>query len=322
VPGPRRAPDAVATLTGVRRPSLVIALVLVLGAASAEPPRPDGALRATSEAHSLTAALGKFSKKRAMKDVRHLAGKIGVRVRTTRAEKKATRYIADRFRSMGYTVNVQKFHVDDGVSHNVVAWWPGSRRYPLIVGGHMDSVPDSPGANDNASGVAVVLENARLFAGTPQAEWVRFVAFGSEEYGTDGRHHVGSEKFVARLRERGRKRLPGMISVDMVADGRPLIVGNSGIAEDSVAKMVYRDLKRAKIGVTYQTTCDCSDNGPFERAGIPASFMYSGDEPDYHSSTDTPKNLKPRDLERSGRALRAVLQKLDRKRIQRLRRSG
>jgi hypothetical protein len=269
-----------------------------------------------------SSSLGNFSKKRALRDVRHLATDIGVRVRTTRGEKKATRYIARRFQSMGYNVNVQRFHVDDGVSHNVVAWWPGSRRYPLIVGGHMDSVPTSPGANDNASGVAVILENARLFAGRPQAEWVRFVAFGSEEYGTDGRHHVGSERFVARLRPKGRRRVPGMVSVDMVADGRPLIVGNAGIAEGAVAKMLYRDLKRARIGVAYQTTCDCSDNGPFERVGIPAGFMYSGDEPDYHSSSDTPANLKPRDLERTGRALRAVLQKLDRKRITRLRKSG
>jgi hypothetical protein len=306
--------------------SLLVA-ALILSAGPTAPPVHSVTAAVTEPATSGArtagaAAIGDFSKKRAMRDVRRLAGKIGVRVRTTRAERKATRYIARRFRSMGYNVNVQKFHVDDGVSHNVVAWWPGSRRYPLIVGAHMDTVPGSPGANDNASGVAVVLENARLFAGSPQAEWVRFVAFGSEEYGTDGRHHVGSEKFVARLRSKGRKRLPGMISVDMVADGRPLIVGNSGIAEDSVAKMTYRDLKRAKIGVTYQTTCDCSDNGPFERAGIPASFMYSGDEPDYHSSTDTPKNLKPRDLDRSGRALRAVLERLDRKRIQRLRKSG
>ncbi|HEY7875759.1 MAG TPA: M28 family peptidase [Actinomycetota bacterium] len=305
-------------------------LVVAAVAAACGPATPNVGTRATAEDHASEetalapsqATIGRFSKKRAMKDVRKLAGDIGVRVRTTRAEKKGTRYIARRFRSMGYNVNVQRFHVDDGVSHNVVAWWPGSRRYPLIVGAHMDSVPDSPGANDNASGVAVVLENARLFAGTPQAEWVRFVAFGSEEYGTDGRHHVGSEKFVVRLRDEGRRRLPGMVSVDMVADGRPLIVGNSGIAEDSVAKMLYRDLKQEKIGVTYQTTCDCSDNGPFERAGIPAGFMYSGEEPDYHSASDTPANLKPKDLERSGRALRSVLKRLDRKRIVRLRKSG
>lgn len=278
-----------------------------------------GASRLDSEP---VAAPGPFSRKRALRDVRRLAGKIGVRVRTSRGEKKATRFVAGRFRDLGYKVNVQRFHVDEGVSHNVVAWWPGSRRYPLIVGAHMDTVPDSPGANDNASGVAVMLENARLFAGTLQARWVRFVAFGSEEYGSDGRHHVGSEKFVTRLRRKGRKRLPGMVSVDMVADGRPLIVGNAGIAEDSVAKMLYRDLKRAKIGVTYRTTCDCSDNGPFERAGIPAGFMYSGDEPDYHASTDRPKNLSPRDLHRSGRALRTVLKNLDRDRIRRLRRSG
>lgn len=312
----------------MRRVAIALALLLaaasVNGASAAPVHTTSGGIRqGVSDLRSKPVTTpGRFSRKRAMKDVRQLAGRIGVRVRTTRAEKKATRYIATRFRDMGYNVNVQKFHVDDGVSHNVVAWWPDSRRYPLIVGAHMDTVTDSPGANDNASGVAVMLENARLFAGTVQARWVRFVAFGSEEYGTDGRHHVGSEKFVKRLGRKGRKRLPGMVSVDMVADGRPLIVGNAGIAEDSVAKMLYRDLKRAKIGVRYETTCDCSDNGPFERAGIPAGFMYSGNEPDYHSSTDTPKNLAPRDLHRSGRALRTVLKNLDRDRIRRLRRSG
>ncbi len=184
----------------------------------------------------------------------------------------------------------------------------------------MDTVPRSPGANDNASGIAVVLELARIFAGRPEARFLKFVAFGAEEYGRDGRHHVGSTRFVERLGKEGRARLAGMVSVDMVADGRPLLVGNSDIASDVVARALYRRIDRAGIAVRYITLCDCSDHGPFEHAGIPASFAYSGEEPDYHSPTDTVPNMDPDDLRRTGRALRAFLDGFSKELLDRFRR--
>ncbi len=263
-----------------------------------------------------------FSRERAMRHVRALAARIGVRVRATRGERRGARYVARKFRDLGYNVNVQKFPIDGGTSRNVVAWWPGARKYPFVVGGHMDSVPSSPGANDNASGVAVVLEVARLFAGKPQAEWVRFVAFGSEEYGDDGRHHIGSTVYVNRLGREGRSRLGGMLSVDMVADGRPLIIGNSGISERVVARSVYRKVTDAGIATRWRIACDCSDNGPFEHAGTPASYMWSGDEPNYHDSSDTVPNMKPRDLARTGRAVKVFVSQLDKRLIAYYRRKG
>ncbi len=255
-----------------------------------------------------------------MDHVRKLAGDIGVRVRATEGERLGARYIKKEFERLGYNVHVQKFSVDGGTSRNVVAWWPDARRYPIVVGGHMDSVPTSPGANDNASGVAVVLEIARLARGTRQAGFLRFVAFGAEEYGSDGRHHVGSEIFVDRLGPKGRRKLGGMVSVDMVADGRPLIIGNSGISEDVLARYLYRRVDKANVAVEYRTLCDCSDNGPFEQAGIPASFMWSGDEPNYHDDSDTVANMSPRDLERTGKAVRAFVKSLDQALLDRLRR--
>ncbi len=257
-----------------------------------------------------------------MVHVRALARNIGVRVRATRGERLAAGYVARRFEELGYTVNVQKFSVDGRTSRNVVAWWPGARRYPVVVGAHIDTVARSPGANDNASGVAVMLEVARLIAARPQAELVRFVGFGAEEYGVDGRHHVGSQVFVGRLRAEGRRRLAGMVSVDMVARllGRPLTVGESGFASDVVARTLYRKIKDAGIDVRYRTLCDCSDNGPFERAGIPASFMWSGTEPNYHSPTDTVRNLSRASLWKSGRALRAFVRALDLDLVRRFRR--
>lgn len=256
-----------------------------------------------------------------MDHVRTLADEIGARVRATTGEVRGARYIAARFRELGYETSVKTFAVDGKMSRNVVAQLPDALRYPVIIGGHMDTVSGSPGANDNASGIAVILEMARIFAGSEQGRFVRFVAFGSEEYGTDGRHHVGSQVFVNRLGARGRDRLGGMISVDMIADGRPLIVGTAGIGPDVLARKLYRRVREAGIAVSYQVTCDCSDNGPFERAGIPGAFMWSGDEPNYHDETDTTPNLDPSDLERTGRALRAFIETLDRRLLARLRES-
>ena len=263
----------------------------------------------------------RFSRRRAMVHVRKLAGEIGVRVRATRGELRGSRYAARRFSALGYNVRIQKFAVDGRTSRNVVASWPASRRYGFVVGGHMDTVPASPGANDNASGTAVILELARIFAGKQPARFVRFVAFGAEEYGSNGAHHVGSQVYVNRLGSEGRSKLGGMTSVDMVADGRPLLVGNSGIAGDVVARSLYRRVRDAGIGARFHTLCDCSDHGPFEHAGIPASFAYSGPEPNYHDASDTVPNMRPRDLLRTGRGMRAFVKAIDADMLQRFRRN-
>ena len=272
----------------------------------------------SSEASS-TPGLDDFSRRRAMNHVRELAGDIGVRVRATEGERQGANYIERSFRALGYRVFVQKFSVDGGTSRNVVAWWPEARRYPIVLGAHMDSVPTSSGANDNASGIAVLLETARLVRNTPYAGFLRFVAFGSEEYGTDGRHHVGSQVFVHRLGPAGRRKLAGMVSVDMVADGRPLLVGSSGIGPRIMGRVLFRRLDRTPIWVRYHTLCDCSDHGPFEHAGIPASFMYSGMEDNYHDASDTVSNMVPADLVRTGKAVRAFVLTVDQDLMGRLR---
>ena len=296
---------------------LVGLLMLEAGAIPAAPP---------PEALSSSTAAGRgirpFSVYYAMRHVRRLAGRIGPRVRGTDAETRAARYFRRRLRDKGYVTNVQRFEVDGGSSRNVVAWWPGARRYPVVLGAHMDTVAGAPGANDNASGVAILIDIARALAGRKHARNVRLVAFGSEESGSNGIHHVGSNVFVKRLGKKGRRRVAGMVSVDMVADGRPLIIGTAGIGHPVVARTLYRRLKRAGLDVVYRTTCDCSDNGPFELAGIPGAFMWSGTEPNYHDPSDTVKNMSRRDLRRSGRAVRRFVRGLDIKTLRQFRAQG
>lgn len=318
------------------RRALGIALALTLAACSpgtsASPGTPAGAGPSPSPSASPSPApspepggeLAAFDEDRAIAHVRALAGRIGVRVRASGGERRAARYIVRRLTSYGYETKVQVFDLSEGRSRNVIAWWPGnwrSARTGLVIGAHMDTVPGAPGANDNASGVAVMLELARLAAGKRQTRFVRFVAFGAEERGPDGTHHLGSQTYVARLGEAAGARLAGMASVDMIADGRPLLVGTSGIGPEALAGRLHNTFVEAGIAAGYRTFCDCSDNGPFERAGVPAALVWSGPEPDYHSPSDTVANLELADLKRTGRALRAFLAKVDRALLKALRKA-
>lgn len=272
----------------------------------------DGPEGAAETSPCVTRSVADFDRTRAIGHIRKLARDIGVRVRGTFGERRAARYVARRLGALGYEVRINTFSVDGRTSRNVVATWPGAMRYPFVLGGHIDTVPGAPGANDNASGVATLLEAARLVAGKEQACLVKFVGFGAEERGRDGRHHVGSQVYVNRLGNRARRRTPGMLSVDMVADGRPLIAAHFDAGPTIVWRRTARIISNAGIAVERRTMCDCSDNGPFGLAGIPAALLWSGPEDDYHSPSDVPANLDRADLSRSGRAVLAFLRALDR----------
>ncbi len=81
---------------------------------------------------------------------------------------------------------------------------------PVLVGAHYDAVPGTPGADDNATGVAVLLEMARVFAGTPLKYPVRLVAFDLEEYGL-----LGSTAYAKYLKD-NRQKLRLMLSLEML----------------------------------------------------------------------------------------------------------
>jgi hypothetical protein len=291
------------------------------GAGSLAPTTGAEASRSTSVSLGATEGVPLvYSNKRAMKHVRALARGIGPRVRGRSSERRASKYIREKFESYGYETKIQEFPVDGRKSRNVVAWWPNAMKYGLVVGAHMDTVRRSPGANDNASGVAVMLETARISAGRSPSRFVRFVAFGAEEYGTNGQHHNGSQVYVNRLGIEGRRRLGGMVSIDMIAKGRPLIAATTGMAPWVTARTVYNKMRR-KVAMSLRTTCDCSDNGPFERAGIPGVFLWSGFEPNHHEPTDTVRNLRPKDIKRTGRGFRHFIKQVDIDMIRRFRRA-
>lgn len=160
---------------------------------------------------------------------RHLAELSIVRnqLLNPRAIRRVTRYIADTFGRAGLTVRAEPFYwwlSGWRRQENLIATIPGpsaghDREERLIIGAHYDSVPFSPGADDNASGVAVLLEVARACAGLARLPRCRidFIAFGMEEEG-----YVGSSRHAHRL---ARLEIPvaAMVSLECVGytDQRP-----------------------------------------------------------------------------------------------------
>ncbi len=117
----------------------------------------------------------------------------------------AADYIEAQWRAEGYAVRRQVYEVSGVASANLEASLAGEARPDevLVVGAHYDTVPGSPGANDNASGVAALLEIARALRTLRPSLTLRFVAFVNEEppFFMSGRQ--GSRVYAREARARG-----------------------------------------------------------------------------------------------------------------------
>ncbi len=155
---------------------------------------------------------------------------------------------------------------------NVVA--RGSDAAPkLILGAHFDSVPGSPGANDNASGTAAILEMARRLPASLRAQ-IWFVSFDAEEDGL-----LGSSAFVQNLPTATLDGLKAMLNFDMVAVNNKISVGGSS----SLTKLI-RGIQ-PNIG-EFQDFAG-SDHASFLAESVPAVFFWRGFEPNYHLPSDS-----------------------------------
>jgi Zn-dependent M28 family amino/carboxypeptidase len=183
-----------------------------------------------------------------------------------------------------------------------------------IVGAHLDSVAGTPGADDNASGVAVLLETARLISQSHVSSPVLFCAFNLEEL-----NMIGSRAFAGRMKAAGVK-IEGMISLEMVGytDPRPgsqklpmglrglypehgdfiAVIGNwrSNALLRKVSGLMRRvpDLQVETLSVPGKgmliPAARLSDHGPFWDLGFPALMLTDTAfyrNPHYHGPTDT-----------------------------------
>lgn len=126
----------------------------------------------------------------------------------------AAAYIEGTFSLYGYAVERQTYTCYGKSSSNLIAETGGEGRL-IVVGAHYDSVPGSPGADDNASAVAGLLELARLIKKTPGRRKIKFVAFANEEPPFFGTNNMGSMVYAASLEEK-KAPVDFMISLEMI----------------------------------------------------------------------------------------------------------
>lgn len=173
----------------------------------------------------------------------------------------------------------------------------------IVVGAHYDHLglgwPEvregnrgrvHPGADDNASGVSLLIELARVFGKMNPDRSIVFVAFTGEEAGKRG-----SKYYVAHQKRYPAKKCLAMINLDTVGrlEGRELLVLGASSAMEW--PHIFRDagfLTGVEIGLVSEQL-DSSDQVSFEEAGVPAVQLFTGPHPDYHRPTDTPDKIDP-----------------------------
>lgn len=232
---------------------------------------------------------------------------------------RAADYIAGEFSRAGITPQRERYSARGGEYENVFARI-GTCRAPLVVGAHYDAFGEfgaNPGADDNASGVAGLLELGRLLAGRSLSRCLDLVAFSTEEPPFFGSQEMGSAVHAARLLARGEYPW-GMVSLEMIGyftkrqkwpsallaafyprrgdflllagriQDRELIRSlKAGLADGERMRFV-------SYGGPYVGGLDASDHSSFWARGIPAVILTDSAflrNPRYHAPDDTPESL-------------------------------
>lgn len=150
--------------------------------------------------------------------VRYLSHNIGQRsFLDIKRLNEAALYIEERLISMNCKVKRQEFYFRGNSYFNIITKIKGIKpdKSPIVIGAHYDTVVGTPGADDNASGVAALLELARLGISSRPERDIIFVAFCLEEPPVFMTSRMGSFIFAKSLRQKGIK-IEGMISLEML----------------------------------------------------------------------------------------------------------
>ena len=242
-------------------------------------------------------------------------------------------YVKAKLEEAGLVTSVQEFESEAGKTFNLLAETRGGDpNHVVMLGSHLDSVPEGPGINDNGSGAAAILQAAQNYAhsGAQPKNKLRFAFWGAEEEGL-----VGSTHYVKSLNDADRKKIITYLNFDMVAspnagyftydgdnsDGVGAGPGPQGSAE--IEKLLNDSFGGAGVQTEGTDFDGRSDYGPFIEVGIPSGGTFTGAEetkspaqatkwggeagkafdPCYHSQCDNGQNINAEALDRNQKVI-------------------
>ena len=230
---------------------------------------------------------------------------LGPRVAGSEVEREAGQIVADAFAELGYRVRRQAVPLPrGGRSLNVVARSPGPLR--VIVVAHLDGVSGTDAANDNASGVAVLMELARALN---TQRGLLLAAVGAEERrDTGSSDHLGSARLARGIEPQIKARVHFALSLDMVGVGARLAVRGIEAAPNGSSAQLLDAIRASGRHARYELDSGLSDHRELTLAGIPATWLqYRFDQACWHQPCDTANRLKTWKLRAAGRvAIRAI----------------
>ncbi|SDO18981.1 M28 family peptidase [Alkalicoccus daliensis] len=208
----------------------------------------------------------------------YLSKEIGPRIAGTEAEQEAAAYIQGQFERIGLETELQNFTYGSNSSANVIAYKKGKSDKQIIVGAHYDSVRRGAGADDNGSGVGVMLETAEVLSKIKTPYSIVYIAFGAEEVGLRGSRHYAGQMSTEEI-----ENTLAMINLDSLAAGDKMYVhgseGADGFLRDQALNIAAK--KNLNVGINpglnpnypAGTTGDWSDHVPFKNLGIPYTYL-------------------------------------------------
>jgi hypothetical protein len=276
---------------------LFASLILVTPAACARPP-------------------GLFSEANARAHIGMLAGTIGSRPVGTPANARARAYIIDQLRLFGFDVRVQEAdarRASAGLTarvSNIIAVRPGRRADAIALVSHYDSVPAGPGAADDALGVGVSLEAARVLAARTDRNWTLMILVtDGEEAGLLGAAALVTDREVS-------SRLQAYLNIEAIGSAGPPMLFETGPGNAWLVAPWARQApgpRGASFGIEiYRRLQNDTDFSILKRQGIPGlNFAAIGDSYAYHTTRDTPDRLSPATVRRTGEQVVAIMTALD-----------
>ncbi len=202
----------------------------------------------------------------------------------------------------------------DSIGHNVIGRFPGESEGHIVVAAHYDTAADSPGATDNASGTAAVLELCELFAGTDKRRLgIDFIAYGAEEYGRHGGNlggNLGSVEYVRRHPVE-TKEAWAVVEADCIGTvaipPRVSVMGWPASQREGILS-VLQQFPRCVVNVRPETE---APRTAFNLPGVPVlAFVNDYGKLPIHTAQDTIDLMNPEEMAFNAQVIAAVVDHL------------